>query len=205
MKAKKTKDLNKKVKKQIKNDLEINLKSKLTDFVKSLGHDANDIGTELKKMSRLIAKKLSRKVKSVKSITEFKDDKKAAASKPKVVKKEAVKSPEKVKKVIAKVVKKSGDKAATIEDIVKKEIINPAKVVLESKDEASEVKPVVAAKSAPVAKSRTKSAAAKPVIAKAEGTTKPVVKKRPAAPAKDSQNKSNIRKPGAVKKSDDKG
>jgi len=201
MKTKKTKDFNRKVKKQIKNDLEVNLKSKLSDFVKGLGHDANDIGREIKKMSKLLAKKLSSKIKSVKSITELKDAKKAEVSKPKVVKREAVKSPEKVKKVIAKVVKKSGEKAATIEDIVKKEIINPAKVVLESKEDVKEAKPAATVKKTPTAKTSTKaSVVAKPAAAKASVTKKPVAKTGPASSAKDSQNNANINKPVAVKK-----
>lgn len=134
MKTKKNKNISTKAKKQIKNDIEISLTNKLSDFVRGLGHDASEIASELKKASKLLAKKLSKKVSSVTAISKLKKDKIGNEAK-KVIKKETPKPPKKVKKVIEKAIKKSGEKAANIEDIVKKEIINPAKVVLDSKPE----------------------------------------------------------------------
>ncbi len=202
MKAKKTSVSDKQRKKQIKSDLEVNLKSKLSDFVKSLGHDANDIGAEIKKMSKLLAKKLSRKVKSVKSITEFKKESKGEPQKSKAVKKETVKSPEKVKKVIAKATKKSGEKPVTIEEIVKKEIINPAKVVLDSKDE-NDIMPVSTVKKTPQKTtsntSTKKASAANTTSAKSQANKKPAAKNTVPAAGKDSKNNSNITKPRTVK------
>ncbi len=56
----------KKSKKNIKQKLEIDISEKLKTFISSLGHDVEDIGDELKKASKLIAKKLSKKIKDVK-------------------------------------------------------------------------------------------------------------------------------------------
>ncbi len=56
----------KKSKKNIKHKLETDLSEKLRSFVTSLGHDVEDIGDELKKASKIIAKKLSKKISDVK-------------------------------------------------------------------------------------------------------------------------------------------
>lgn len=57
----------KKAKKNIKHKLETDLSDKLRSFISSLGHEVEDISDELKKASKIIAKKLSKKISGVKS------------------------------------------------------------------------------------------------------------------------------------------
>jgi hypothetical protein len=175
MKASKTKVLNRKVKKQLKSDLEVNLKAKLKDFIVSLGHDAEDISTELKKASKLLAKKLAAKIKSVKDIKSEKAELKKAE-----VKVNTVKSAQKAKKVIAKAVKKVNNKAADIEEIIKKEVVNPAKVVLDD---------VQAAPKVTAGKTVIKKAPAPKVVATKKSTEKP------GAPAKAAAVKTSSKAP----------
>ena len=65
MKTSKVK-VTKKLKAKAKNEIEIDLTAKLKAFVISLGHDAEDIGSEIKKASKLLSKKLSSKLKNLK-------------------------------------------------------------------------------------------------------------------------------------------
>lgn len=150
-KSQKTKAQEKGVKKATEK-LEISLRKKIKDFVFSLGHDAEEIGDEIKKTSKILAKRLNRKLKEAKSTI----DKKVA--KVKTTKKELVKKAEsnadKVVRKAKKESKKLARKAASVQTIdvlpaLKKEVKKAtAKTVVKKKApvKASTVKPPVAKK-----------------------------------------------------------
>ena len=66
MKANKPESINKTSKKAEKKALEQSLTAKLFEAVKSLGHDAEKIGEDLILVSKFVAKKISKRVKSQK-------------------------------------------------------------------------------------------------------------------------------------------
>lgn len=72
MKTQKTKAKSKDKKAYQKEKLEINLTEKLKVFVKSLGHDADEIGDEIKKASKILSKKLKKKIGDAKNALENK-------------------------------------------------------------------------------------------------------------------------------------
>ncbi|WP_207423004.1 hypothetical protein [Desertivirga brevis] len=103
------KSAKKSVKKTEKKELESGLAQKFLDAVNTLGHDAERIAKDIKKMSKQIADKLSEKIKQAKE-----EEKKASRKKPKKTNtaKEEDKSPKKeesktrAEKVVAKVASK---------------------------------------------------------------------------------------------------
>lgn len=137
MKTPKTKGKKKEVKKTLKNDFELSLRKKMKDFFISLGHDAEDIGAELKKASKIIAKKLGTKLKDLKP-TETKNKEVKKPSTSKIAKKDLQKTTKKLTKVIVKASKKAVDKATDIEEIIKKEVIAPAQIIVKEKSDVVE-------------------------------------------------------------------
>lgn len=145
--------------------LEISLRKKIKDFVFSLGHDAEEIGDEIKKTSKVLAKRLNRKMKSAKKSI---DEKVSQVKKFK--KAETKKSTVKVDKIVSQA-KKDGKKLAKKATSVKNVDVLP-------------VINKVAKKAVPVAKKAISSAKkAVPVTKKAipatKTTAKPVQRRKP--------------------------
>lgn len=121
----------KKSKKNIKHKLETDLSEKLRSFVSSLGHNVEDISDELKKASKIIAKKLSKKISDVKSaVSEKLESANNKTNKAVVkVKKELVKDAKQTKKIandtLTKVKKETAPKVVA----AKKEIAKVTAVV----------------------------------------------------------------------------
>ncbi|MFA6944990.1 MAG: hypothetical protein WC220_03725, partial [Pedobacter sp.] len=91
MKANKAKTSGKVVKKQtkrsVKKELEASISDKFFEAMKSLGHDADNFSKEIKKTSKLLAKKLAGKYKEVKSAVEDKIESSTKSLKGKAIKK----------------------------------------------------------------------------------------------------------------------
>ena len=91
MKANKAKTSKKAVKKLskrvIKKELEASISDKFLEALKSLGHDAGKFSKDIKKTSKLLAKKLADRYKEVKNAVEVKLDSSTPVSGSKKVKK----------------------------------------------------------------------------------------------------------------------
>ncbi|WP_442795029.1 hypothetical protein [Pelobium manganitolerans] len=107
-KSQKTK-ANQKMGKKATEQLEISLRKKIKDFVVSLGHDAEDIGEEIKKTSKVLAKRLNRKFKNAKEQVEetVKKAKKDIGKKAKSKRSKTDKNLEKASKELKKLAKKA--------------------------------------------------------------------------------------------------
>jgi hypothetical protein len=187
MKTSKIKET-KKQKAKVKNETEIDLTAKLKAFVISLGHDAEDIGVEIKKASKLLSKKLASKLKNLKKSSEqkIKDTKADLKKVSKITKKEA----EKVKKEVAKANKSAGKKLNEVKKAVKKDLAPVVKQVTSIKSLAADLTlPAKAAvkKTTSIVKSAvskatvaTKTTAAKAPAKKVRVITKTVAAKSPS-------------------------
>lgn len=159
--------------------LEISLTEKLKDFVKSLGHDAEEIGDEIKKASKILSKKLKSKIKKAKTsldnkVSDLKKDKK---TKKKADKKLIKETPVNDKKKLAEVEKIINKAKKQTETAPKKasSVKNVDVLPVLNKDTATKEKAVVTKAKpvskpiakAPVAKAPVKAASAKPVVKKA--------------------------------------
>ncbi|MEJ6979133.1 hypothetical protein WG906_01645 [Pedobacter sp. P351] len=103
-------------KKTAKKELESGIAERFLDVVSNLGHDAERIAKDIKKMSKEIAKKLFDKVKSANEAEKISIRKKIKANKEiakrevKATRKEGVKAPTRAEKVVAKVASKPAAK-----------------------------------------------------------------------------------------------
>lgn len=138
--------------------LEISLRKKIKDFVFSLGHDAEEIGDEIKKTSKVLAKRLNRKMKSAKKSI---DEKVSRVKKSKKV--EVKKTTDKVEKIVNKA-KKDSKKLAKKASSVKNVDVLPAITK-------------VAKKAVPAIKKAIPTT--KKVIPATKTTAKPVQRKKP--------------------------
>ena len=101
MKTNKTKPNKSVSKKTAKKQLEHSLTERFLEAVKGLGHNAEMIGEDIAKVSKVVAKKLSKKFQEVKlavghKLEEVKAEKKPVAKKVKMAKKDAQKLVKKV-------------------------------------------------------------------------------------------------------------
>lgn len=188
MKTPKTKSRTKEVKKNLKNDFELSLRKKMKDFIVGLGHDAEDIGAELKKASKILAKKLGTKLKDLKQSVDTKKDVKKSASSNKIAKKDLEKTTRKLTKVIVKASKKAVDKATDIEEIIKKEVIAPAQVIIKDKPTNAGKPPIEEKKEITSPKETKALAKPKQTVSKSVKTT--TESSKTAASAKSNQVKS---------------
>ncbi len=173
----------KKLKKNTKQVIEKDLSDKLHTFISSLGHDVEDIGLELKKASKILAKKLVKKFSEVKS---------AVSEKTNSVK---VKTPKIIKKVKTDIENEASETKAKAKK-VKTEIANDASEIKNKVKSVTKAKPVITANKVKpimdVAKKeisnvkKAAKAAEKPVLAKVattkkaiETVAKPVTKRTP--------------------------
>lgn len=169
MKSPKSKIIKKELKKKVKADIEVDLTKKIKDFVLSLGHDAESISSDIKKVSKLLSKKIVSKIDNVKKVLNTKLNIAAAD-----VKKATKKDIQKVKKEVAKIVKEVEHQAVVGSKKAKKLIEPVVKQVTSIKTVSSVLKSPVdlIAKpkvNAPIPKTVVKpaaSAAAKPTPAK---------------------------------------
>lgn len=154
--------------------LEISLTEKLKDFVKSLGHDAEEIGDEIKKASKILSKKLKSKIKKAKTsldnkVSDLKKDKKTKKKADKKLIKETPVNDKKklaeVEKIINKAKKQTETapkKASSVKNVDVLPVLNKDTATKE-KAVVTKAKPV----SKPIAKAPVKAATAKPVVKKA--------------------------------------
>ena len=173
-KSQKTKAPQKVVKKATEK-LEISLRKKIKDFVLSLGHDAEEIGDEIKKTSKILAKRLNRKLKEAKNTID-KNVAKVKTSKKSAVKKAEAKADKVVEKA-KKETKKFARKAASVKAVdvlpaLKKEIKKEVK------------KATSIAKSAVKRDIPSKTVANKPTVSKKKPTVKddPIINNTNAHP-----------------------
>jgi hypothetical protein len=167
MKTNKIKPQKKASLKAVKKKLEKSLADKFIEAVKGLGHNAEDIAVDIAKLSRVAAKKLSKKFQEVKSVVEQKIDdvstaKDTASKKIKLGKKETSKLMKKVDKSVTKVVKKAVAKSKPVATSVKVQEIASAQSA--------------AAAIRPLSKTKTDSNMAKKVTTPADSAKKAVVK-----------------------------
>ncbi|TAH01800.1 MAG: hypothetical protein EAZ15_06565 [Sphingobacteriales bacterium] len=155
----------KKSKKAIKQKLETDLSEKLRTFISSLGHDVEEIGDELKKASKIIAKKLSKKIIDVKlAVSEKFESANSKTNKAVVkVKKELVKDAKQTKKIanatLTQVKKEIAPKVVAakkeiekVTSVVKKAAVNVEKQLATPK---SVIKPTAVKASPAVSKAST--------------------------------------------------
>jgi len=165
----------KKLKKNTKQIIEKDLSDKLHTFIKSLGHDVEDIGLELKKASKILAKKLVKKIGEVKIAVSGKAQS-LKVNNPKAIKKAKIEIKKDVDKIKSKA-KSALVKAKPVVTAIKKEIYKAEPVIVASvKKEIVKAKPLVTAvkkeisNAKPIAKSVVKS-----VIKKADTAKKTVI------------------------------
>lgn len=175
-KAKTSKKAVKKVSKRVvKKELEASISDKFLEALKSLGHDAGKFSKDIKKTSKLLAKKLADKYKEVKNAVEVKLDSSTPVSRSKKVKK-SLTTP---KKLVTSAVHKAEKVVAKVNRAAVK-----AKAPLK-KVPGSVTSRTGSAKSAAPAKSAaTKPAVRKPASANKSGAVRskaPVVRKSPGA------------------------
>jgi len=168
MKNPKSKSAKKETKKKIVSNIEIDLSKKIKDFIYSLGHDAEDIGSEIKKATKIISKKLSKKTDGVKNSIKdkFKKAGKEKEDVKKVVKKEVAKAKKEVSKSVNKALKKA--------EKVKKEISEKVEPIVKKASSVNKLNPIDEAK---IAFTGVKSDAKK----LADNAIKSPIKKRNAA------------------------
>ncbi|MBM3402371.1 MAG: hypothetical protein FJY21_08705 [Bacteroidetes bacterium] len=194
MKANKVKTSVKLVKKQtkrgVKKELESTISEKFFEALKSLGHDADKFSKEIKKTSKVLAKKLAVKYNEVKHSVEDKIESKAKIAKSKTVAKagvpagkSVVSAVKKAKKVVARVTKAAVKEklprlVTTGSGLTKPGVKNPKKST-----------PSPVSKSVPI-----KSEVKKPLVAKAKDlmTKKPVKSTKKSASAKSSSAKAGV-------------
>ena len=147
-------------KQTVKKDLEASITNKFLEALKSLGHDADKFSKDIKKTSKELAKKLSKKYNDVKVAVEEKLDSKSKAIKIKTIKRPITTT----RKTTGITVKKAA----------------PLKVKAVKKSSPSLVMPAVAKKPVTAVKKTTKA----PVSAKVLAAKPATVKKTPAAAKK---------------------
>ena len=172
----------KKAKKNKSQELEKDLSEKLNIFFSSLGHDVEDIGVELKKASKLFAKKFSKKLKKVKSVVgdqlhfaNAQVEEGIASAKNEVSKDSLV-----IKKGIQKIAKEAKSSISQKVAVVKKAVVvkpkstvatakitSPQKTISKTAVKPTAVKPTTStakktAESAPVTKTKTAPSKSKP-------------------------------------------
>jgi len=123
--------------------LEVSLRKKIKDFVISLGHDAGDIGNEIKKTSKVLEKRLNKKNKKAKKAIEKKVSQVKKQSKKE--EKKAVKSVDEIVQKAKKETKQLTKKASSVKKVDVLPIIaeKAKKTISATKPTA---KPVVAVK-----------------------------------------------------------
>lgn len=172
MKANKAKTskkaVNKVSKRVVKKELEASISDKFLEALKSLGHDAGKFSKDIKKTSKLLAKKLADKYKEVKDAVEVKLDSSSSGPKSKKVKKPLT-TP---KKSVTAAVHKAEKVVAKVNRAAVK-----AKVPLKKAPGSVTASPG-SAKSASAKPAARKPVSAKPAAAR---TKAPVVRKSPAA------------------------
>ena len=163
MKSPKSKTIKKELKKKAKSTIELNLGSKIKEFVKSLGHDADEIGDEIKKASKILSKKLTSKIKNVKKI--INEKLKTAEAEVKAIKKTSKKDLSKAAKQVKKVVRQTEAAANKAKKTIQNEIAPVVKQI-------STIEIVSASLKNPDLESTFSSKAVKkPVVRKAVSTT----------------------------------
>ncbi len=179
MKANKAKTSKKAVKKLskrvIKKELEASISDKFLEALKSLGHDAGKFSKDIKKTSKLLAKKLADKYKEVKNAVEVKLDSSTPVSRSKKVKK-SLTTP---KKLVTAAVHKAEKVVAKVNRAAVK-----AKAPLKKAPGSVTSRTGSAKSTAPAKSAATKPAARKPASASksvAVRSKAPVVRKSPAA------------------------
>lgn len=182
-----------KIDKKAKEKLEISLRKKIKDFVFSLGHDAEEIGDEIKKTSKILAKRLNRKLKETKKTIEDKV-KKSKKINPKKTESKVDEIVYKAKKEAKKLDKKSSSvKSVDVLPTIKKETkrVAPVKKPVVAKSTATKA----VTKTAPVkisAKAAPSKATQKTTTGKASVNAHPetpVVKRRRATATPKSDTK----------------
>ena len=179
MKANKAKTSKKAVKKLskrvIKKELEASISDKFLEALKSLGHDAGKFSKDIKKTSKLLAKKLADRYKEVKNAVEVKLDSSTPVSRSKKVKK-SLTTP---KKLVTAAVHKAEKVVAKVNRAAVK-----AKAPLKRAPGSVTARTGSAKSAAPAKSTATKPAARKPASANKSGAVRskaPVVRKSPVA------------------------
>jgi hypothetical protein len=172
MKTNKIKPQKKAAQKAIKKHIQQSLTEKFIESVKGLGHNAELIAEDIAKLSKVAARKLSKKFQLVKSAVENKLEDvsgNAPAKKIKLAKKDASKLMKKVDKSVTKVVKKAVKRAKPVATSVKVSGITTAQEAVKT-NKAMENKD-----RAPKSTSAATANSAKKAVVKAE-TNNPVKK-----------------------------
>ncbi|MBK0383450.1 hypothetical protein I5M32_10805 [Pedobacter sp. SD-b] len=182
--------------KKVKSNIEIDLSKKIKDFIVSLGHDAEDIGGEIKKASKIITKKLSKKATGVKNSIKDKfkkADKKVVKDKKevkKVVKKEIAKAKKEVDKTVNKAIKKAAEvKNVTTEKVNSVSKLNPVAQTASKIDKTTAAKPVVKRRATTTTSSTSKTVAKKTPAA----STRKTAASKPTAKPRVSEQKKTIK------------
>ena len=172
-------DTKKSIKKQDRKELQSNIAQRFLDAVNNLGHDAERIAKDLKKMSKQIAEKLSKidKTKDKKGSSKKPVELLVAKAEEKGVKKRAGRV--RAEKVVAKVVsrKPRNGKAAAVKPLEKVQSVEVPEVqsrVTRSRGRAASVKPAEEQADQPV-----KRRGRKPAPEKIAEGVKPVVRRGP--------------------------
>ncbi len=138
MKTNKSKIDKKSTVKAAKKQLEISLAGRFFEVVKDLGHDAEHIAEDIAKISKVAAKKLSKKFQEVKVAVEHQleniSNKENEGKKQKSVKKDTAKSLEKAAKSANKTVEKALANAKPLTGAVKEAVVIEDKTAVIDKD-----------------------------------------------------------------------
>jgi hypothetical protein len=161
--------------KVVKKELEVSITHKFLDALKGLGYDAEKFSKEVKKSSKVLAKKISKKYSEVKIAVEEK-----LVKKPATVKIKTIKSP-----IVAKAkAAKAPAKKAPATKIVKEKKVVIAKSTLKERMQSGGIK--VIKPNARVAKDENKASVGKPKASPVKNavTVKSAPKAKKAAPTK---------------------